>query len=270
MTPNTTPTASAAARPNSTTRASNAGVTAAGNRPGGISAGAARRIAAPTPMPSIPPSTASTRLSVSSCLMMRPRAAPSADRTAISRVRAAARASSRLATFAQHRSSTKPTTPSRNIDVVAKSLPTMPARTGSTITPVPLFASGYACASRSAMTFSSACAASIVTPGFSRATTSKARAARNVGMSGNWPDSVQISAGRENCTLSATTPTTVYGWPFSRTRRPTIEGSLLNRRRHTASPSSTTRGDGPSSSGLNVRPTIGITLRTSKKLALVL
>ena len=120
------------------------------------------------------------------------------------------------------------------------------------------------------MTFSSACAAAIVTPGFSRATTSKARPARMIGTSGNWPVSVQISAGRENCTLSATTPTTVYGWPFRRTRRPTIAGSLLNLRRHTASPSSATRGAGPSSSGLNVRPTIGTTSRTSKKLELVL
>ena len=58
---------------------------------------------------------------------------------------------------------------------------------------------------------SSACAASIVTPGFRRATTSKARMARSAGTSGKRGDSVQISAGRENCTLSATTPTTVYG-----------------------------------------------------------
>ena len=55
-------------------------------------------------------------------------------------------------------------------------------------------------ASRSAITASSACAASIVTSGFRRATTSKARMARSTGASGNWGDSVQISAGRENCT----------------------------------------------------------------------
>ena len=202
--------------------------------------------------------------------MMRRRSAPSADRTANSRARAVARASNRLATFAQHRRSTKPTTPSRNTDVVCRSLPTMPARAGSTMTPVPVFASGNSRARRPAIMPSSACAASIVTPGFRRATTSKTRMARITGTSGKRGDSVQISAGRENCTLSATTPTTVYGSPFSRTRRPTIEGSPLNRRRHTASPSSTTRGAGSSSSGLNVRPTIGATSRTSKKLALVL
>ena len=85
----------------------------------------------------------------------------------------------------------------------------MPARIGSTMTPLPLFASGYSRASRSAITANSAWAASIVTPGFRRATTSNARAARITGMSGNCGESVQISAGRENWTASATTPTTV-------------------------------------------------------------
>ena len=228
MTPNTTPTTSAAARPNSTTRTSNAGVTAAGNSPGGISAGAALRIAAPTPMPSVPPRTASTRLSVSSCLMMRPRAAPSADRTAISRVRAVARASSRLATFAQHRSSTKPTTPSRNIDVVCQ------------IPPDDAGADRLDDHAGALVRFGICVREPVgndVQLGLRRLDRHTRLQPRDdlegargayVGMSGNWPDSVQISAGRENCTLSATTPTTVYGWPFKRTRRPTIEASLLN------------------------------------------
>ena len=80
-----------------------------------------RRHAAGSPrrraMPSAPPISESTRLSVSSWRMMRRRPAPSAERTASSRVRTVARASSRLATFAQQISSTKPTTPRNSIDV---------------------------------------------------------------------------------------------------------------------------------------------------------
>ena len=56
-------------------------------------------MAAPTAMPSAPPISDSTTLSVSSCRMMRRRPAPSAERTASSRVRAVARASSRFATL---------------------------------------------------------------------------------------------------------------------------------------------------------------------------
>ena len=48
---------------------------------------------------------------------MRRRPAPSADRTASSRVRTVARASSRLATLAQQMRSTNPTTPRNSIDV---------------------------------------------------------------------------------------------------------------------------------------------------------
>ena len=58
-----------------------------------------------------PPATASSTLSVSSCRTMRPRLAPRAARTAISRWRASARESSRFATFAQAISSTNATAP---------------------------------------------------------------------------------------------------------------------------------------------------------------
>ena len=62
-----------------------------------------------TASPRSAPSVDSSKLSVSSCRMTRPRAAPSATRIAISRRRTAARASSRFATFAQAISSTSPT-----------------------------------------------------------------------------------------------------------------------------------------------------------------
>ncbi len=53
-----------------------------------------------TATPEIPPSRASTMLSVSCCRARRPRVAPSASRIASSRRRATERASSRFATFA--------------------------------------------------------------------------------------------------------------------------------------------------------------------------
>ena len=55
---------SAAAAQKVTTRVSNVSVTAAGSSPSGISEGATLKIAAPTPIPSAPPITESTRLSV--------------------------------------------------------------------------------------------------------------------------------------------------------------------------------------------------------------
>ena len=123
--PKSTPTSTAAAAQNVTTRASKATATDAGSTPAGMTAGAAARIAAPTPAPMIPPIAARTRLSVSSWRTTRPRPAPRAERIASSRPRAVARASSRLATLAQQMSSTKPTTPRNSIEVMRRSLPTM-------------------------------------------------------------------------------------------------------------------------------------------------
>ncbi len=59
--------------------------------------------------PVMPPSAARTRLSVSTCLTMRPRPAPIAARIASSRCRAARRASSRFATLPHAISSTSAT-----------------------------------------------------------------------------------------------------------------------------------------------------------------
>ena len=63
------------------------------------------------PRPATPATNASSTLSTSSCRTMRHRVAPIETRTAISRERSAARASSRLATFAQAMSSTNATAP---------------------------------------------------------------------------------------------------------------------------------------------------------------
>ena len=63
--------------------------------------------------PKRPPKPESITLSVSTWRAMRPRPAPSALRTAISRSRPADRASMRPATFAQPTNNTKPTAASR-------------------------------------------------------------------------------------------------------------------------------------------------------------
>ncbi len=73
--------------------------------------------------PATPPSSESSRLSVSNCRTSRLRAAPSAWRTAISRDRELARASSRFATFTQPISNTSATAPSSRISD-CRTLPT--------------------------------------------------------------------------------------------------------------------------------------------------
>ena len=84
----------------------------------GTSSAGTRARSAPIPraasaMPSGAETAPSTTLSVSSWRTIRPRPAPIAARTDISRARAVARASSRLATLAQAMSSTKVTAPER-------------------------------------------------------------------------------------------------------------------------------------------------------------
>ncbi len=97
---------------------------------------AARRPSALAPQlastrPIAPPTTASTRLSVRSWRTSRIWLPPRAVRTAISRSRAVARASSRLATLAQPIRSTKPTAPSR-IRSAGRTSPTTCSASGST------------------------------------------------------------------------------------------------------------------------------------------
>ena len=76
------------------------------------------------------------KLSATNCRTICTRLAPTASRTANSRVRAAERASNRLATFAHEISRTSPAAPSSNISVP----PTSPTRNffnGSTYPPKP-------------------------------------------------------------------------------------------------------------------------------------
>ncbi len=104
-------------------------------RSGGASATSAATPTRATSAPAIPAATASTTLSVRSWRTRRARPAPTAARTTISRPRAEARASSRLATLAQAMSRTKPTAPSRTKSVCRVS-PTMASCRGVRRTPL--------------------------------------------------------------------------------------------------------------------------------------
>ena len=120
--------------------------------------------------PAAPPSEESTRLSTSICRSRRARLAPSAVRTAISFWREAARASSRLATFADAISSTQPTARQQHHQRGAqlrRHEPVIERRRGGCPSPSPRDTAGR----RGLATVSiSACACSIVTPGRSRPT----------------------------------------------------------------------------------------------------
>ena len=129
----------------------------------------ARIPATPSTMPSAPPATDSRTLSVSSCLMIRPRPAPIAERIAISRRRAVARTSSRFATLAQAMSRTK-TTATLMTSRIGRTLLTNASRNGATEKP-PFGprAPGNLVLYSSADSFSRACAWASSTPGLRRA-----------------------------------------------------------------------------------------------------
>ena len=163
-------------------------------------------MAAPTTAPSTPPIVESTRLSVSSCRITRRRPAPSADRIASSRVRTVARASSKLATFAQHISSTNPTTPRNSIDVKRRSLPITASCIGSIVTLRPWLVVGNSRASAEATAPRSEVAASNVTPGFNRPTACNMYALRAWGGAPCSETIAQMLLRPITCARSGTTP----------------------------------------------------------------
>ena len=118
--------------------------------------------------PRTPPSNPRSTASTSSWRTMRQRDAPSARRTAISRARCAARESSRLATFAQAISRTKPTAPINVRNMIRMGPPLKRSLMAITSTPMSLFVSGYCAVSRLAMPRNSVCAVVMLTPGLSR------------------------------------------------------------------------------------------------------
>ncbi len=139
---------------------------------GGIAAISPCSMAYPTPTPSAPPPSVSSRLSVSNCPKIVARAAPRALRTASSFCRVMPRASSRLATLTQAISSTKPTAPSSSHSIWIRSGGRKSFFSGSTLAPQPLSLFGYTCAICAVTASIFCCACWSVTPGFIRPITS--------------------------------------------------------------------------------------------------
>ena len=111
-------------------------------------------------------------LSVNSWRAIRSLFAPNENRMAISRRRAVARASRRFATFAQAIKSKNPTAPNRTKSV-GRMFPTVASFKATTFDVHPVFVPGYSCSSRLEIATISACAWSMLAPGFSRAITVK-------------------------------------------------------------------------------------------------
>ena len=135
-------------------------------------------------MPTTPPASERTTLSVSSWRTSCPRPAPSAARTASSRSRRSSRASDRLATFEQAMSRTKLVVPSR-MSSSGRAWRVSSLRTESVVAVKPdeaAYAPGLAAAKRWQTARTSAVACSWVTPGFSRPKTPSAAKTRRF-----WP-----------------------------------------------------------------------------------
>ena len=113
----------------------------------------------------------SSTLSTIICRTKRERDAPSAERTAISRSRREARASSRFATLPQAISSTKPTA-ARRVSNIGRTFFTTSNSSGTTRMRMPdSLCISFSLRNCSAMRSISACAWGQVTPGFSRPNT---------------------------------------------------------------------------------------------------
>ena len=177
--PKSTPETTESATVNSSTGTFSSITVSDGSMNCGISATTARITRNASPMPTAPPTSASTRLSVRSCRAISTRDAPSAVRTVTSRCRAVPRARSRLATLAQAMSSRKPTAASSSHSEFFVAGLRKLLRNGSTLGVQPRLESGNSAACRSATSFSRALACSTVTPGFSRPSAVRKRAPRS-------------------------------------------------------------------------------------------
>ena len=120
-----------------------------------------------TASPSRPPAKASASPSVVNCRISRMRDAPSAPRTAISRLRLSDRTSNRLDTFTQAITSSNPAPP-RSAKKIGRTSFTNTSESGFTQAPWPRLSSGYWISNCRAIAFMSAKAASTVTPSLSR------------------------------------------------------------------------------------------------------
>ena len=197
-------------------------------------------------------------LSVSTCRTILPFPAPRASRTAISRPRVEARASSRFAMLAHAISITNATAPSSRSRPGLMS-PTTSECSVATVKRTSRFHSGYCAARRAARSLAAAADCSSERPGSSRAIDCRITAPR---------DGFARSSrrGRHNCAsatrpgrkLAGMTPITSCASPPSVMIRPMTAGSPPKRRSHKEWPSTTTRAAfGTSSAGWKSRPSCG-------------
>ena len=211
---------------------------------------------------------------------MRPRAAPSAPRTASSRRRAMPRARSRPATLTQAISSTSPAAAvstssagrwSRTISSCSGT--TRPTKAGAAFAarPAPGGAPPMSGCRRIASTSAAACAGD--TPGRRRPSAEKANETASVrpspfstGAEGCMTMGVQSSSsGPGNANPSASTPTTVYGWPSSSIGAPAMSGSAAKRVVQVRKLSRTTRcAPRRASSSVKSRPSRGVARSSGK------
>ncbi len=169
-----------------------------------------------------------------------------------------ARASNRLATFAQAISSTPNTATSMAQRTVTICDGMYASVYGRTATPTPAFVSGYSCSSRRAIVASSAAAPSRVAPAASRPNTSSRVASPRSVAAGSKASGNHTRLSNGNRKPSGITPITVWGVPFARTTVPTMSGSAAYRFSHTSRLSTIVGGaPGRSSPSRKPRPTIG-------------
>ncbi len=167
--PNSTPVSSDSVNANSNTRASTATSSMRGV-PGGVSARSTSTPQYASTTPVAPPTAPSATLSVSSCLRIAPRPAPIAARSATSRSRPPARASSRFAMLTHAITSSRPTAP-MSASSAGFTGPASCSCSGTTRKFSPAFSPGYCSTIPRANADSSDLACSTVLPGAMRAST---------------------------------------------------------------------------------------------------
>ena len=195
---------------------------------------------------------------------MRPREAPSDERTAISRRRDTPRASSRLATFTHAMSSTRPTAPNSNSSA-GRTFPVICPCSGTTRALQPVSNAGNLAVRVAAIWVISPCAWASETPGARRPMTTRDRP-RGVRARSSKPIGLHASTvGSSSENPAGITPTMVRDSPLIWTRRPTTAASPPKRRCHRRWLMSATSLPGRSSSGVNVRPAAASTPTISNR-----
>ena len=227
-------------------------------------------------IPAAPPTTASRSPSVSSCCTSRLRVAPRASRTAISRPRADARASSRLATLVQASSRIRPAAPiasaalSTRVSRGAKSGSSKPVPPEMSSAPRSRLVAGYVCSSRAAKSPNLEEPAARSRPGRSRPATVSQVLSRSSRIPSaplmTWA-CIIIGTQRSGWNPNLRTPCVprrrhaddVNGWPLSRTTVPRTPGSPPNRSCHRRWLTTISGSEpGPrASAGVKVRPSTG-------------